>query len=59
MQRRPGFETKKEPVKEKLEPLKHRPSLEITEKTTKGQIPVIEGWNEMRERLLRTGEMEP
>jgi hypothetical protein len=38
---------------------KHREAFEITDKTPKGQIPVIEGWNEMRQDCIDNGIMEP
>jgi hypothetical protein len=38
--------------------LAHRPPFEIN-KMPKNQIPFAEGWNEMRERLILLGEMEP
>lgn len=38
--------------------LTYREPFEITDKTPKGQIPVIEGWNEMRTRLIELGEMK-
>lgn len=38
--------------------LVYREAFEITDRTAKGQIPVIEGWNEMRARLLELGEMK-
>lgn len=37
----------------------HRAPFEITDKTPKGQIPVIEGWNEMRQDCIDHGIMEP
>ena len=59
MQRRPSAEPNEPKVIEpKREKLKHRKVLEITTKTTSGQLPIINGWNEMRERLLELGEME-
>ena len=61
MQRRPSVEPNEPKAKEpivKREKLKHRKVLEITNRTTSGQLPIINGWNEMRERLLELGEME-
>lgn len=37
----------------------HKAPFEVTDKTPKGQIPVIEGWNEMRQCLIDNGLMEP
>lgn len=45
------------PQKTKKRP--HRAAFEITDKTPKGQIPVIEGWNEMRQDCIDNGIMEP
>lgn len=43
---------------QKQKKLKHRDPFEINDKTPKGQVPVIEGWNEMRQCLLENGLME-
>jgi hypothetical protein len=56
LQRRAGNE-EINPVGQ-LDKLEHLVSFEINDKTPKGQIPVIEGWNKMRERLLLLGEMK-
>lgn len=37
----------------------HKQPFEITDKTPKGQVPVIEGWNDMRQCLIDNGLMEP
>ncbi len=36
----------------------HKAPFEITEKTAKAQIPVMEGWNSMRQCLIENGLME-
>lgn len=36
----------------------HKQPFEVNDKTPKGQIPVIEGWNQMRECLIENGLME-
>lgn len=58
MQRRPGLETAVKVTEKKLEKLPYLAAFVVDDKTTKGQMPVIEGWNKMRERLLLLGEME-
>lgn len=39
--------------------LAYRPAFDITEKLPKGQATTAQWFNEMRERLLLTGEMRP
>jgi hypothetical protein len=36
----------------------HKAAFEINDKTPKGQVPVIEGWNAMRQCLIDNGLME-
>lgn len=36
----------------------HKAPFEVNDKTPKGQIPVIEGWNDMRKCLIENGLME-
>jgi hypothetical protein len=43
---------------QKMKKLAHKQPFEITDKTPKAQIPVIEGWNEMRQCLIDNGLME-
>lgn len=58
--RRPGTETVNSTPIEILEKEKmpHIAPLPITNKTTKGQLPVINNYNRMRQRLIDLGEME-
>jgi hypothetical protein len=38
--------------------LAYKQPFEITDKTPKAQIPVIDGWNEMQKCLIENGLME-
>lgn len=44
---------------QKVSKMPHKAAFEVNDKTPKGQIPVIEGWNSMRECLINNGLMEP
>lgn len=38
--------------------LSYQEALEVNDKTPKSQLPFIQGWNEMRARLIELGEMK-
>jgi hypothetical protein len=43
---------------QKVKKMAHKVPFEVNDKTPKGQVPVIEGWNEMRQCLIDNGLME-